>query len=289
MATAGLFSPENEYFCRYFRLVNETAVKPLRKILENAATARKLTVENFLLNHQKTLKVLFQRGIIQKHQYDKIFPQTGPFVIENIDLSLMCAIIKNICILSNKGRNACEDIRNSRNELCHTSDIALSRLDYYSKFSYVHNKIKILLQEYQDVTFETAIESEIKNIDESPVSVSPVLNLFKEFLFAFAQDSRIAETVADRIRQLEVSVTDIYSSTDKKLRDIYARVEKQPILTAEAIQNIFQKGRSFNFANTHVGHSFLSFILICLKNIQYETTTVFFNSSLNTLALVYIK
>jgi hypothetical protein len=45
MATAGHFSPENENFCRYFRLVNETAVKPLRKIVLKAADARQLTVE----------------------------------------------------------------------------------------------------------------------------------------------------------------------------------------------------------------------------------------------------
>jgi hypothetical protein len=268
MATAGHFSPENENFCRYFRLVNETALKPLRKILENAASSRKLTVENFLLKRQGTFTILSQRGIIQKHQYDKIFPQTGRFEIENIDITLMCVIVKNICTVSSKARKANEEIRKSRNELCHNPVIALSRLDYYSNFSNVHNKIKILLQECQDATFETEIENEIKNIDESPVSVSSVLNLFKEFLNAFAQNSRIAQTVGDRIRQLEVSVTDIYSSSDKKLRDIYARVEKQPILTAEAIQNVLQKGKTFHFCEL-VGpfeqlFQSVSLVFICL-------------------------
>ncbi|XP_053390442.1 uncharacterized protein LOC123543467 [Mercenaria mercenaria] len=46
--SSGHYSPENENFCRYFRLVNETGVKPLWKILENEATSLQMTVEGFM-------------------------------------------------------------------------------------------------------------------------------------------------------------------------------------------------------------------------------------------------
>ena len=236
MATAGHFSPENEYFCRYFRLVNETSSKPLLKILQNTAASRQMTVDAFLSSNKGTMQNLCTRGILQKHQFDTMYPKTGHFHIENLDISLLCVILKIICNVSSKGKTAYEDIRKSRNELCHNPVIALTRLDYYNKFSNVNSAIKILLQECNDVTFEAEIEKEIKNIDESPISISPVMNLFKDFLFA--QDSHMAQIISERIRQLESSVTD----TNENIQALYATIEKQPMLTAKAVQNMLLEG-----------------------------------------------
>ncbi|XP_053401566.1 uncharacterized protein LOC123550546 [Mercenaria mercenaria] len=233
--SSGHYSPENENFCRYFRLVNETGVKPLRKILENEATSRQMTVEVFLGNHKTTMQVLRQRGTIQKHQFDIMYPQTGNFQMKKLDISLLCLIIKNTCTISSRGRTAAEDLRKSRNDLCHNPVTALSRLDYDTKFSNIQNVIKTLLKECQDVNFETDVEREITNIDEGPISVASMLPLFKEFIDV--QPSM--HNIDDKLFKLEKSVYVLYERTGE-LHDEYASVEKQPKLTKEAVEKILQ-------------------------------------------------
>ncbi|XP_053383423.1 uncharacterized protein LOC128549797 [Mercenaria mercenaria] len=239
MATGGScaqYKPENEYFCRYFRLVNETGAKPLRKLLENEAAIRKMTVSAFLANKKHTFVALLQRNKIRQFQFDLIFPTQGNFDMNSLDVSLLCFIIRNVCNLSKIGRKAAEDLRQARNELCHDSNPEMLIATYQINFSKVCNILKALLKECGDATFEAKTEQEMNAIDKDPISPAQTLELVKTYL----DGQKAVKSVKEKINDLDKKIGETTNDLTTEMKSLYATVEKQPKETTDAVEKLLK-------------------------------------------------
>lgn len=213
----GHYTPENEYFCRYFRLVNETGPKVLRKVLTFAAGSS--TVEAYLNNNITKIKSLKSRRILSQAQYDIIFPpNNSPFNLEIWDVTLLCAVIKNVCTISPLAKNEIESIRLARNAIGHNPNPYFEKADFDKRWSDFSNSINLLLTYCNDNDFETKTLDEIKIIQTSPLSIAPVLEVF----YAYVKNN--SET-KEEILECQMKMNQMQDTLERSLDKISKRVD----------------------------------------------------------------
>ncbi|XP_053401562.1 uncharacterized protein LOC128557676 [Mercenaria mercenaria] len=203
MASNGAYTPDTQYYCRYFRLLLETGPKTLRKFLMQEASKSHQTIQQFLATHQNQIMVLCQRNIINKDQYLLIFPkQPNQFDLERWDLSLLIIIIDNCCGTKNLSRKDIKLLRTERNNVCHPHKTSISVNDFQMKWAAIKTVLGKILITCNDPAFEKKTLDEINQIETDHLDLGRTIEMFHEH-------SKYTSEVQHLIEQLKTVKSDI--------------------------------------------------------------------------------
>lgn len=159
----------------------------LRRVFDGHVSPPNL--QRFLTGKKPDIKKLYQRRIINKSQFDKLYPPVGPPASKNFDISLLYVLLRSICgmpapVTGWGAKPAATD---------HSVEGAVAMIHWYRNKYYGH----ALMVEVDESSFESSWKeisdaikqlgedpSRVENLKATPLSVSDCLERLAKFDFS---------------------------------------------------------------------------------------------------------
>ena len=136
MATTSIFDSSEEK-CNGFklrRLIVDGGTEALRKTLKRYLPGNLQTV---LKNKHPSLLGLKRKGILDKNQWEKLYPSSNPPNIDEWDITLLLVLLRNICGLS-PPNSAIWKLTNMPNVTDHSVEADIVRIRLFRNKKYAH-------------------------------------------------------------------------------------------------------------------------------------------------------
>lgn len=218
------------HFYRLVQFLLNICTPVLVKFLEKCAASTEggkfVSLEHYLNKQRNLIEVLTKK--YKAFPFCKLYPTEKEVCLSVLDISALCTLILNLNLfnISGDAENACQSIRNIRNQMQHkTSTTDVSDTEFTKCWKELEEAVLSLVSEISSPQYESEIKDKIKHALRSTLEV-PITTVENWFSFTIAELRTELEEMRDVISKIQGNTEKIKENTTVVRNTIDVAVKK---------------------------------------------------------------